>query len=286
VNHPEYLERLFKGQPVMHKDDRSALRIEQASVRRPGETEPEFLDVVLTPEEPVRLRYQRLAAVIRRKSNVQYQPGLHHVNLIVRDRYDLMGDKRGPYSVGLFMNAGVRDALLDSPFHDVYWITVTEDYKQVYRSLRMLLMFEQFYSFGHSLQTWHNTHESLEAEETVLLFADYCDRSGIDVDLWEMHGKPWVLHRAVAIGLDDNGAHLFDNRDDIIPDSQHRPRLASHPRLTDSQFAAASSYIRDADLSTEHYYDAAVPAQLAYPRCYAVRLKPPVEDGDQARTGV
>lgn len=50
-----------------------------------------------------------------------------------------MGDKLERYSVSTLMECGVREALLASPFYEVYWITVIEETdEQVYRPLRLL----------------------------------------------------------------------------------------------------------------------------------------------------
>lgn len=128
----------------MHRADKITLQVETVIVHHEDGTQHSVPGVV-TPGEPILIRYERLADVIRTKATRPYQSGLQHVSLIIRDRYDLMGDKLERYSVSTLMECGVREALLASSFHEVYWITVIEETaEQVYWPLRLLVILEQF----------------------------------------------------------------------------------------------------------------------------------------------
>lgn len=278
VNHPDYLARLFGGGPHLHRDDQRALEVHQVAVLRPGESEQEIAPGILTPGEPIVRRYERLADVIRRKSHDRYRAGLRHVSLIVRDRYDLMGDKRASYSISEILSAGVREALLASHLHDVYWITVTEDHKQVYRPVRLLLMYEALFMFGRAIDECEPQREVSSSEELVLLFGNFCLRSGVDVRIWSARGKLWVLHRSVAVGFGDKGAEILDNRDYAIPADELRPLSEEDPTLTDDHFNALCEFLETKALGTEYYNEAETPANLRYPTCVMVRLSEPVND--------
>lgn len=280
IHHPDYLTRLFNGGQHMHRDDTITLRVETVIVHHNDGTQHSVQSIV-TPDEPIRVRYERLADVIRTKATRPYQSGLRHVSLIIRDRYDLRGDKQKRYSVSTLMDCRVREALLASPFHEVYWITViAETNEQVYRPLRLLMIFEQFWLFCHGLDTWHPNPDDLMPQDAVLLFAHYCTRSGIEVRLWFMRGKLWVLHKGVVIGLSEKGTEILDNREYVVPDDQTRQSSEGDPLLTDDQFASASAYFNNNGFSTEYYDRAATSANLRYPAVTAVRLKL-LEDNDE-----
>ena len=284
IHHPDYLTRLFKGERHMHRDDKITLSVETVVVHHEDGAQHSMQSVV-APGEPIRVRYERLADVIRTKATRPYQSDLRHVSLIIRDRYDLMGDKRERYCVSTLMECGVREELLASPFHEVYWITVIEETReQVYRPLRLLMMLEQFWLFGHGLDTWHPNHDDITPLDTVLLFVDYCTRSGIEVRLWFMHDKLWVLHKGVAISLDEKGIRILHNHDYAVPSDQIRQRSEDDLLLTDEQFAAASAYSNSNDFSTEYYDRAATSANLRYPTMTAVRLKLSKDNWDDSAT--
>lgn len=274
INHPDYLTRLFTGGQHMHRDDKRNLQVKTVTVLHDDGSETP-VQAVMTPGEPIEVRYEQLAEIIRRKSTRPYQAGLRHVSLIIRDRYDLMGDKREPYSVTKLMNAGVRKALLASPFHEVYWITVMEqeeNSEQVYRPLRLLMLMEQFYLFGHGSDTWHPDDEEATPQDAVLLFEDYCRRADIDVRLWWTRDKLWVLHKGVAISLGE-GTEIFDNCDYEVPEAEIRERAARDPELTDEQFEKAQAYITSNGFVCQYFEKAATPAGLRYPIMTAARLK-------------
>jgi hypothetical protein len=273
IHHPDYLTRLFKGGQHMHRDDKITLSVETVIVHHEDGTQQSMQSVV-APGEPIQIRYERLADVIRTKATRPYQSDLRHISLIIRDRYDLMGDKRERYWVSTLMECGVREALLASPFHEVYWITVIEETReQVCRPLRLLMMLEQCWLFGYGLDTWHPNPDDLTPQDAVLLFANCCTRSGIEVRLWFMHDKLWVLHKGVAIGLGEKGIEILHNHDYAVPDDQIRPRSAGDPLLTDEQFASASAYVNSNGFSAEYYDRVATPANLRYPTMTGVRLK-------------
>jgi hypothetical protein len=91
----------------MHRADKIMFQGETVIVHHVDGTQHPVPGVV-TPGEPILIRYERLADVIRTKATRPYQSGLQHVRLIIRNRYDLMGDKLERYSVPTLMERGVR----------------------------------------------------------------------------------------------------------------------------------------------------------------------------------
>jgi len=257
----------------MHRDDKAALEVKMVLIRHEDGTQ-DRVPAVLTPEEPIQDRYERLANKIRHKATRPYRQNLRHLNLVIRDRCNTMGNKKERYSVSALMNSGVRDTLLAGPFREVYWITVIEGTgEQVYRPLRLLMIFEYFWIFCHGLKSWHTAPENLTPQDVVILFVDYCNRLHMDVQLLVENGKMWALNEGIAVSIDENGAQISDNRDFPHPGGQVQPRSTKLPELTDSQYASATEHFNATDFSTELYYTAEVPATLRHPAITAVKLR-------------
>lgn len=81
---PDYVTRLFKGGQRMHRADKITLQVETVIVHHDDGTQHPVPRVV-TPGEPILIRNEWLAAVVRTKATKPYQSGLQHVSLIIRD---------------------------------------------------------------------------------------------------------------------------------------------------------------------------------------------------------
>lgn len=248
VNHPEYLPALFAGALHMHKDDPRLLPVSRMRLTDPeGNVRHEDLPGILTPTPSNTDHRRALAAVIGAKSSRGYEVQGGHVNLIVRDRFVLSGEVlEEEYSVTDLLSDGVRDALIQSPFREVFLITVTRDRGQVVRPLNQLMLAERFFLFGKVLEATTNRTDMGEQWKYVQAFFEFCERdNGLRVDLQDHQGRPFAVYRSGAVGLGaDWGTQVLDfaDRPSGLPGWDRQFGLEP---LTDRELESCRSFIAD-----------------------------------------
>ena len=201
VRHPEYLDALFRGAPHMHKDDKKALPLSFMTITDPdGNVTHENVPGILGPAISEADHRRAVAATIESKVARGYAVEGGHVDLIVRDRYfpsgELLPDE---YSVTALLSDGVRAALVDSSFREVYLISISRAREQVVRPLIQLMLTERFFLFGKAIEGALWRPDMDEQWKYVQAFSDYVEREAVAVDLFDLGGLPVAAYRSSAV---------------------------------------------------------------------------------------
>jgi hypothetical protein len=157
VNLPNYMNDLWAGGRLRHKDDVEELQVIRATITdKDGNVKQTDVPGILQKSPPVKLKYERLAAILRDKNEkcAGYRQDLSHINLIIVDHFQMPSDLEGEYNTGDLFSCGVREALADSPFQEIYLVGRSPEGSFFYRPLRLLLMLEQFYVLGSAIETF------------------------------------------------------------------------------------------------------------------------------------
>jgi hypothetical protein len=259
----------------MHRDDKSEFPVTSVVVERQDGTSQTLPAVVNQVKNAKLANNQRLADVIDRKSTRPYRSDIEYVDLVVRDRFDLMGYARETYSISAIMAGGIGAALLASPFREVYWITVLEGPvgNQVYRPLRTLMMYEMFHLFMGGIASWMDDVDILTSKDISSLFCDFANKSGVDCSLWDDGADAeYAVHKGAAIRLGDRGTIMRDSRYPSPPAARLRRPGSNDHRLTSEEWVAADEFSSRHQLLCELYLDAEENAMLTYPAVTQARL--------------
>jgi len=275
VNHPDYLPALFAGAPHMHKDDPRLLPVARMRLTdSDGNLKQEDLPGILT-RTPSNAEHRRsLAAVIGAKSSRGYRVEDGHVNLIIRDRFFLSGETLNEeYSVTDLLSDGIREALIQSPFREVFLISVAHNGQQVVRPLNQLMLAERFFFFGKALEATINRPDMGGRSEYVQAFAEFCEREGeFGVDLKDHQGRPFAAYRSGAVGLcADLGMELLDFADRRVNLPPWDWQSGLEP-LTDDELECCRRFVADNGFSWGYYGTPHEPAQLQFPNVRTVEV--------------
>lgn len=282
----DYLPKILGGGEHMHRADKSALSVNEVTVTHKDGTSEVVQAIVRRIENAETARLQKLVGIIEHKSTRPYREGLDFIDLIVRDRFDLMGEKREPFNVTRLMRGGIGSALAASTFNEVYWITIVEgpEGRQVYRPLRQLMLYEQFMLFLRGIRGWARDAADLTSSQFSSLFCDFCNQSGLDSALWDDSGDTYIVHRGVALCSNERGIFVKSTRHHLKNDAKTRPPGEHERRLTQAEFNAAKEFASMNELTCEFYLDAEENAILYYPPVTQARLVR-IDDNDERDEG-
>jgi len=169
------------------------------------------------------------------------------------------------YSVTALLSDGVREALIDSPFREVYLISVSRAREQVVRPLIQLMLAERLFLFGKAVEGALERPDMDEQWKYVQAFAEYLEREAVPVELLDLDGLPVAAYRSSAVGLGREwGPHILDlaDRQAGLPSWEWRPL----DRLTDAEAAACKQFISDGEFLWSYYGTSVEPADLKFPK--------------------
>lgn len=275
ANHPEYLAELFEGGRYMHRADRELLPVVRVRVTdSDGAVKHEDLPAVFTPTAPEDEHRTRIAEVIHGKADRGYALSGTHINLVIRDRFLLTGEVlEDEYSVTELLSSGIREALLDSPFHEVYLVSVRRTGEQVVRSLQQLMLAEQFFIFGKAAEATLGRPDFGEQWKYVQAFADFSERRGMPVVLRDYQGYPVAARRSAAVGLGEGWdlelLDLADHFDLGFPEWKKREGFMA---LTNEEIERCAAFVEVREFRWGIYGRAPEQAEISFPHTRTVFL--------------
>lgn len=273
VRHPDYLDALFRGAPFMHKDDKKPFAVAEVRITDSnGCVKGENVPMILTPPILKADHRRAIAATIRSKGARGYSVEGGHVDLIIRDRYLSSGESLSDeYSVTALLSDGVRDALIDSSFREVYLISISRVRKQVVRPLIQLMLVERLFLFGKAIENVLARPDMDEQWKYVQAFAEYVGREALEVELFDFDGLPFAAYRSSAVGLGrDWGPQILDfsDRQTGLSPWAWRPL----DRLSDAEVAACKQFIADGEFLWGYYVTPVEPADLEFSKTRSVQV--------------
>lgn len=229
INVPGYITQLFEGGPHIHQDDIAVLQVSEFAVTdKDGNVKHENVRGVLQEMPPATYHSERLAQIIREKNakHAGYRTGLSHTNLIIVDHFDRQDDSSREYDTTKLFSNGVREALAESPFQEVFLVGYGPSGKFYYRPLRQIMLMEQFRVFGAALDAFESACE-LKAEHVTPLFFRLMQGTTFALSYAMERGKDWAVHHGCAVRLEDRGILLSDYAD--YPPKLEPCDLPDHP---------------------------------------------------------
>lgn len=219
---PEYVSTLLEGGRPMHRDDEKILSVSRVRITsKDGELKAENVPAILRQLPPAEQHYDALAERILAKGQKfdGYRSDLTHVNLIVADRFGPAPEvnDEGDYPTGRVLTERLRDALVQTPFQEVFLVSTNGQHKQFYRPLQQLLLLRTFFTFGRACDAFNEEQQAgIHLEHLVPLFLAVHE----DSDLTLRPVQPWgggtvaAQYRGSAVRVGSGaGAEILDHRD-------------------------------------------------------------------------
>lgn len=147
---PRYISELLDGGPHLHRDDVEIFKVGRGQITdSDGTIKGTEIPMIVRPTPQHSEHADALATVVQKKGVRfnHYRTGLSHVNLIVVDRFEVPFGGHPEYSITNLITGGLRTALEETPFREVFVVTTRPDGDRIHRPLRMLLLIESFKLF-------------------------------------------------------------------------------------------------------------------------------------------
>ncbi|MET8051489.1 hypothetical protein ABZU75_28195 [Streptosporangium sp. NPDC005286] len=232
-NRPGYIGQLLAGGRYMHKDDTKTLSISTVKIQdSEGNLKADNVSAIIRQQPSERQRSQAIAEVVHRKNEKAdgYLEGLDHVNLIIMDHFGLKHEPDSEYSVSRLLTSGLRPALLETRFREVFLISTLSDGRKIYRPLQMLLLVERFQLFIEAINSCDAISSAIELNDIVPLFVRQMNRSGMCVELAShVNDFQCAIYRGAGIFHTGEMTEILDFYDMDLPSALPLPPVPVNP---------------------------------------------------------
>jgi len=235
--HPAYIADLLAGRPHMHKDDVSLLKVEKVQLHdKDGNLKAADLPAIIRKKPPIDKHARAIVALLRRKTEqaVGYRQDLTHINLLILDR---LGAQRRPgdsYSTSDLLVADLKEALIASPFREVFLVSTDHDWR-VYRPLQMLHLLESFELFLGALASFETNAPEPELDDVLHLFVQTVKTMGTELHLGRYPNDALcAVYRGSGVALGPDAVRVLD-----FADRNQPPPAPSEPPIWSSEVVSA-----------------------------------------------
>lgn len=172
-----YVLQLLDGEAFKHKDDRKTLNVTEVDILREDNSVrakdvPAVIQEIPPPSECVRQVAERIASKAERLENSTAD--MSHMNLIIHDKTGLLRPIRKTDFYRIYFVPELVAALSETPFREVFLVTVIED-EQVYVRLKMLYLLAEAYLFNGVIVSQGLAEQLRPQVDNLELFASYFD---------------------------------------------------------------------------------------------------------------
>jgi hypothetical protein len=220
-----YAARLFSGGDHLHRDDVEALQRVTVQVSdSDGNVKYEELPAILSERPGLAVFRQALADTIRVKSSRNYETAeFTHTNLIILDWFHLPFDGED-YTSGHFFDDGVREALRECPFREVYLVVnSTHSSGEAHTTtkvrivrLQQLLAMERVFATGHVIDE-EMRGRLRDVAHLNRLTLDHVSRVQGYGSAIEQEGTLHLKYRGSFVAITESGTLLSDHQDLPLP---------------------------------------------------------------------
>ena len=218
--HPDYIPQLLSGSRHMHKDDVSVLNVERVQLLdKAGNVKATSLPAIVRELPAAREHTGAIVELLRRKTAQArgYRHGLSHVNLLIVDRIGTQRPGGASYSTNELLVPELKEALVSSPFREVFLVSMDHDWR-VYRPLQMLLLLEAFELFLGALEAFEVDAPALEIADVVPLFVHIVNTMGSELRLVQLENDSHcAVYRGCGIQLTPDKVGVLDFADHDLP---------------------------------------------------------------------
>lgn len=233
TNRPDYMPRLFEGGRHMAREDKDILKVVRVQVTdQDGTVVASDLPAVLNEVPSESARLAKLASAINTKSekSSDYDADLSHVNLIIVDHFSPIEDGFAPYWVADILGGGVREALLGSPFREVFVVGRDLTGAVFFRPLYLIMLMEQFSVLGHAIDAFESPL-AVRCEQYAAVFVHAMHGSPLALAYSESPGGGYAISRCKGVRLTDSAVELIDSSDFGGPEATPVPDLPMEPAV-------------------------------------------------------
>jgi len=228
-NMPDYFNEIYNHNRYRHKEDRVRLQLSDITILSPDGKVKEITKGIFQ-ELPNPDKYVEMISDLIKSKNekyIEYAQDLTHINLILLDTENRLR----PISVSDFYNyfytSEVKTSLCNSPFREIFLITMLQENRKVYIPLKMILFLANFWSFGQLLEDypWETGETSSpilakqkdSTAKLMMLFAIYLKSKAEKVYTRNDEGRIEVVFGNCGLINDEGHIIVHDYNDYPIP---------------------------------------------------------------------
>lgn len=177
-----YVSALLAGARPRHKDD-EGLIVDRLTVHSPDGTF-QFATKGIQREAPIAGTLSRLASLIgaKGKKHESFRKDVAHHNLLIANQSVVLSDRQpGDFFAVLFSSNELRDAVLRSPFREIFVLTSAAEEQRVCIPLKQLLLAGLTKLYGVAITRYLETQALTKTEGSFTSLAQYLTRQGATV---------------------------------------------------------------------------------------------------------
>lgn len=262
--YPDYVTSLLAGGRHMHRDDVDVLRRTQVTIQAAdGTVKHEDVTAIIREVASPARRHAAITACLHRKDAHarRYPKDLSHVNLIIGDRFQAIPDvaSDSTYPVSDLLVPGLRTALLQSRFREVFLVQARLNGTRIYRPLQQLLLMETFFLFCGASAAYPSASDGgadFVISDIVPLFVHAHRHSGMEVTVGSVGSELCAVYRGAGARLDDGGMKILDSHDFPPPATVPTPPLRFTPGILADLNGHFEAFKNANSFSTALWYDA------------------------------
>jgi hypothetical protein len=182
-NIPGYLEELLAGHAVRHRDDIARLPVSRVKILDAEGRFKQEAQMITPPKRQMADLGSGLANSLRNKADRfdGFPKDLTHVNLLVADMDGRLWTQNRQTLFQTVFTEEVIKLIYDSPYREIFFVTLVENAETVYVPLRMTLLLYEINVFLHALDDSQLVDEELEPDTAVACFILFMQGRGAEV---------------------------------------------------------------------------------------------------------
>ena len=224
--YPAYIGDLLAGGSHMHKHDTSVLKVEKVQLQdKDGNLKAADLPAIIRQLPSADQHARAIADLLRRKAEQArgYREDLSHVNLLIVDRLGAQRRRGDTYSTNELLVADLKEALVASPFREVFLASMDDDWR-VYRPLQMLFLIESFELFMGAVAAFESSAAVPKLADVLPLFVHTVKTMGTELRLGRYaNDSECAVYRGCGVRLGPDNVRVLDFADRDVPPAVPAP---------------------------------------------------------------
>jgi hypothetical protein len=240
-NIPGYVSGIISKNGYKHKDDINALSVKEFTlIPGDGRKTQQKIKGIFQEQPKVDEYIEKITELIESKNKrfSSYIDGLSHINLIIYDcGHRLAGAPSDKFHY-FFFKPKLENALLDSKFREVFFVTEVGPFpetKKVYIPLKMLFLVAEMYRFNHIVVTNYSKETKQITKKEPQFVAEYLK---------------WRGAKDVMYKKETNGYEVAYGNSSIFIDKDNKISMRDH-----NDYELADDYAVSNDAKMQNFFD-------------------------------
>ncbi len=254
----DYFQLIVDKDVYLHKKDKKVLKVVEADHVR-GDELLGTARLILYKTPPIEQYVEMIVdAIVSKNAKVlEYLRSVTHVNLVVFDAESNFITFTAEEVYRKILSPSMKQALMNSRFREIFFITMLEKNRRVYIPLKMTLLMLEFYVFTNIVLKIIPDMVAISGKEQMHIFAEYLATKTKHIYMRDSDNEVEVIFGNSAVWYCDGELKGFvDYYDCSLPSDAKLVEASSLSEFFSSpEFRELEAEVSTYTFSTQHVYD-------------------------------